>query len=227
MLPNIPAYLYSSAGPGGAKLPQGLFIIADRMAQWGWLAPGARLSDVVPRGTIIVAGFSGFLLASGFVAARVAGDAKFAGVMDALGSRQRECLIVGALLFCGCFVAGTSIAYRDVLLLFAIPALLPLQYEAGLSPFVRGTAWVAIALMWSLFPSNMVDRAFGGLTDDGGAIPTFAFWLAREIAWWWLFIVLSAALLYVAGLVTPLVAVPAEREAVPPTDRSGGHSAAS
>jgi hypothetical protein len=208
MVPNVPRPRFNSAGPGGIKLPEGLFIIADRMAQGGWLRSGGRLSDLVSYAEFVDTTFAGLLILTGLIAVRLAGDAKFTDAMDALGARDRECLTVGALLFCGCFLSGISVAYREVLLLFAMPALLSLQYRPGLSPFVRGTVWVAITLMWSLLSSRLVSLLFGGLSDDGGPIPTFAFWLVLEIAWWWLFAVLAATLLCSSELASIRVAAP-------------------
>jgi hypothetical protein len=91
-------------------------------------------------------------------------------------------------------VAGTSIAYREIFVLFAIPALLSFQYERDLWPLTRWISLLTIPLMWGSYPALIFDLTFGPLGEYGGPIPTFAFWLVREVLWWWLFIVLSAGL---------------------------------
>lgn len=199
MMPNVPLFLYRSMGPGGLNLPEGLYILARQLLPQFWPAPGEVLSPIVSHSKLVGVLYAGFLLASCGVAVSLARNANFAGFITSLGPRQRECLIAGALLFCGCFVTGTSMEYREIMLLFAIPALLSLQYEAGLPPLVRRTVWVAIVPMWALSLSTAVDNMFGPLTANGGPLPTFACWLVLEIAWWWLFTVLAAALLSASG----------------------------
>ena len=55
-----------------------------------------------------------------FLALRQARDAAFAMAVRRLDPRETICLATGALLFCGCFVAGTSIAYREIFVLFGV-----------------------------------------------------------------------------------------------------------
>jgi hypothetical protein len=190
MLPNIPGPMYYSEGPGGRKLPEGLVAFADR---W-W-----HVTEVIPERAASAGLYSVCLLGGVFAALRIARDTKFNEVIGEFRSRERMCLIAGAVLFCGCFVAGTSIAYREILLLFAIPGLQSFRYELRLRPAVRWTVWIAITLMWSSFPSLIAEETFGRLGEHGGPVPTFAFWLLREIGWWWVFIVLAAVVFRVAG----------------------------
>ena len=56
------------------------------------------------------------------------------------------------------------------------------------------TPWLVVLLMWGSFPALLFDLSFGPLRDHGGPAPTFIFWLTREIIWWWLFVVLMAAM---------------------------------
>jgi hypothetical protein len=109
-------------------------------------------------------------------------------------------LLVGALLFCGCFVMGTSNAYREVFVLLALPALLRFGADPSLPRPIRLTAWLTVLAMWGSFPALLCDIWFGKLGPHGGPVPTFAFWAVREAVWWWLFVVLMAALFARAGL---------------------------
>jgi len=210
MFPNIPGPEYSTDGPGGRKLPEGLFIVIDWLARHAWLAPHTRLDDALPRRAAVAGLFAMVLLAALFVALRQAGETAFSTAVRRLTPRETVCMATGALLFCGCFVAGTSIAYREVFVLFALPALLAWRHERGLQPLVRWTAVLTIPLMWGSYPALLFDLTFGPLGPHGGPLPTFAFWLVREILWWWLFIVLSAGLFSIADRMG-LVAINRER----------------
>jgi len=198
MFPNIPGPEYSTDGPGGRKLPEGIFIVIDWVSRHAFLAPGAYLDDTLPRRAAVAALFAAVLLPALFLALRQARDAAFAMAVRRLDPRETICLATGALLFCGCFVSGTSSAYREIFVLFALPGLLAWQHDRRLPSMVRWTAVLTIPLMWASFPALLFDLTFGPLGSHGGPLPTFAFWLAREILWWWLFIVLSAALFQIA-----------------------------
>jgi hypothetical protein len=201
MYPNIPGPQYSTDGPGGRKLPEAIFIIADWMGRHaGLLASGSHLDDFVPRRAAVAGLFAMLMLSAVFVTPRIARDGRFTKAVSALNPRETLCLTVGALVFCGCFLIGTSIAYREIFLLFAIPALLILSHDRDLWRLARWTAWMTIPLMWVTFPAQVLDEVFGPLGDYGGPAPTFAFLLFREIVWWWLFVILTAAILCVAGL---------------------------
>jgi len=198
MFPNIPGPEYSTDGPGGRKLPEGLFVVIDWVARHVWLATGLHLDEVLPRRAAVAGLFAMVLLTALLIALRQARDAAFSMTVRRLTPRENICLTTGALLFCGCFVAGTSIAYREIFVLFALPALLAWRHDRGLPPLVRWTAVLTIPLMWGSFPALLFDLTFGPLGPYGGPLPTFAFWLGREILWWWLFVVLAAGLFRIA-----------------------------
>jgi hypothetical protein len=197
MFSNIPGPEYSTDGPGGRKLPEGLFIIIGRLA--AWFVPALQLDDLIPRRAAVAGVFAMISLPAAFAALRLSRRSAFAEAIRRLTPRESGCLASGALLFCGCFVAGTSIAYRETMVLFAIPALLSFQYEPELPRAVRWAAFMMIPLMWGSYPALLFDIGFGPLHGFGGPLPTFGFWLLREIAWWWLFIILAAALFCIAG----------------------------
>lgn len=198
MFPNVPGPEYWSDGPGGRKLPEGLFAFADRLAHFGGLPPGQHLDDWIPTRAATAGLFALVLLPALFGALRLARNARFGNAMRRLTPREILCLLTGALLFCGCFVLGTSIAYREVCLLFVLPALLSLRHDHTLSRALRWIAPLTILLMWASYPALLLDLRFGPLGHHGGPMPTFAFWLIREVLWWWLFIVLSAGLFCIA-----------------------------
>jgi hypothetical protein len=139
------------------------------------------------------------LLVCAFIALNLARQAAFMTAIRSLEAREKACLAAGSLLFCGCFVAGTSIAYREMMLLFTIPPLIRLGHDSRLFWAVRWTAWIMVPLMWCSYPSMLFDTRYGVLGLTGGPPPTFAFWALREIFWWWLFIVLAAALFGLAA----------------------------
>lgn len=89
-------------------------------------------------------------------------------------------LEIGAWLTVGCFLAGQSIGYRGIILLFALPGLWSLAQAPG-SGFQRVLFRTAIGLvlflMWGEFFRHLVDN----LAPAPGP---FLFWLGRELAWW-------------------------------------------
>ena len=109
-----------------------------------------------------------------------------------LAEREALCLAAGAALMTGCFFAGQSIGYRGVFLLLAMPGLLALGRS---SRVFAVTALLAVFLMWSELFRHAIDSAWPGAA--------FAFWLGRELAWWWVMAALGGALLAFART-TPL-----------------------
>jgi hypothetical protein len=198
MFPNIPGPEYRTDGPGGRKLPEGLFALIDQLAHYGLLKPSTHLDNWLPTRAATAMLFAMLMLPALFASLRLARNDSFATAMRRLNPRETLCLLAGALLFCGCFVLGTSIAYREVFLLFALPALFSLQYDRALPRALRWIAPLTIPLMWATYPALLLDLHHGPLGPHGGPWPTFAFWLVREIIWWWLFIVLAAGLFRLA-----------------------------
>ncbi len=200
MLAHIPGPEYSSDGPGGKKLAEGLFVLADGIARHSGGVSGSHLDGALPRRAWIAGLFALLTLPALLVGLRLARQAKFLAAMGRLGPREKSCLAVGGLLYCGCFVLGTSIAYREVFILFALPGLLRFRRDATLPRAVRWIAWMVVPVMWSSYPALMFDIAFGKLGSYGGPAPTFAFWALRECVWWWLFVILTATLFARASL---------------------------
>jgi hypothetical protein len=181
---NLPRPPYSYDGPGARKLAEGLITFSNCLD-----LAGGTLSR-------LIAGLFAFqVLAAAMGALLLARQAAFSSAFRALSSRESLCLAVGASMFCACFVAGVSIAYREILLLFTIPPLLRLNHHDALSPAVRWTPGMVVFLMWSTLPSRAIELTFGPFPAFAAPSIGFAFWLLCEVLWWWLFIVLAAALL--------------------------------
>jgi hypothetical protein len=187
---NLPRPPYWYDGPGARKLAEGLVVAAYSVV--GKVVPTFR-GQVTPHDSAITVLLGIQLLAAGGMALRLARKPAFSTALDLLNSRETLCLIVGGSLFCGCFAAGVSIAYREILLLFAIPPLLRLSHDHHIGWGVRWLPGMIIFLMWSTLPLRAVEQTFGPLDEAGGPIPTFAFWLICEIMWWASFTVLGAA----------------------------------
>ena len=107
--------------------------------------------------------FAPFLSLAGFLALRLARLPTFGSALSALNARETLRLITGALLFCACFVAGTSLAASaKIVLLFSLSGL---TVFSGNTEFGRGVRWAAPITncppMWSVLPSRMMNTMIG------------------------------------------------------------------
>jgi hypothetical protein len=140
------------------------------------------------------------LLIGGCVA--IGRRAKGAGlpvVLTAVSPRERNLLLLGSAVICGCFFAGQSICYRGIFLLMVLPGLLAISRAApgrearGMS---LGTSVVIVLLMWG----ECFRRALVRTLDTAGLSSFVAnelrvlFWLFRELGWWAVVGILSAIL---------------------------------
>jgi hypothetical protein len=117
--------------------------------------------------------------------------------LELISERSRAFLLVGGALLVGCFFAAQNGAYRGIYFLFVLPAITDL-WRGPVSSAVRQRSILAgacvIFLMWSQF----LDRAREEVLDlfDAPivtlAYSRFAFWLLREIVWWWVVTILLA-----------------------------------
>lgn len=103
-----------------------------------------------------------------------------------LPEAERVFLAIGCLLIVGCFFAGESIAYRGIHLLFVLPALNTLVRTTASATGRRlfaTTRMLTLFLMWR--------EAFHHFAIQllPSALP--AWWVAKELAWWWLIAVLA------------------------------------
>ena len=121
------------------------------------------------------------------------------GAVAALTEEESVFLGIGCVLLLGCFFTGESYRYRGVFFLFVLPGLTALWREAR-APAARavfGTAAAAIVfLLWSVYAGNGMDSAMTalGVPDAAGSLAFAAFWLVRELLWWGVVGVLTAAL---------------------------------
>jgi hypothetical protein len=95
---------------------------------------------------------------------------------------ERVFLTIGAALMVGCFLAGQSVSYRAIHLLFVLPALLTLATKTG-----KHLPRVAVALVIGVMWGDALHVRRGRL--DG------LLWLAVQAAWWIAMTILAALLL--------------------------------
>jgi hypothetical protein len=139
--------------------------------------------------------FGGALICSRLLT-RTALPRDFSRITDS----ERIFLVVGSVLIGGCFFAGQSVGYRGIFLLFVLPGLLAVERLAADSAsrkLYRAAAIVVVLLMWEEFFRIGLERVlvrldFSPLSETLGKL---AFWLARELAWWWIVSVMVAFLL--------------------------------
>jgi hypothetical protein len=176
-LANVPEGHYFTDLFGAVNLPRGLAILDPGLAP-AWL-------ELV----LILAAAAGAVALA------------FQPVVYGAWRRLPECealfLATGAVLMTSCFFAGQSIGYRGVFLLLTLPGLLALARSAkGIAGRIFGaTAGLVVWLMWSELFRHALATASPGAE--------FAFWLGRELAWWWVMAVLGGTLLCFARA-TPL-----------------------
>jgi len=101
-------------------------------------------------------------------------------------------LAVGCLLIVGCFVAGTNVGYRAIMLLFVMPGLFDLKSSDRRrwpNRILTVTLWIVLFLLWKDFFRHAVDIVFGRLDpDQANPLPAdwphLSFFVFRELAWW-------------------------------------------
>jgi hypothetical protein len=174
-LGNVPVPIDFGDGFGARQFPHGLGVLLK--------SPGAATAA-----WCVVCGTS---ISSAILLACTAMLARWHAVMS---EREASCLLAGALLFCGCFIAGPSVGYRGILLLFIMPGLL----RAGTAfRNSRDSRWfnlftvATIALLWNLIPIRYLG-AKSWLGGHAGPLPFMAAWLTRETMSWVVFTFLLA-----------------------------------
>jgi hypothetical protein len=113
---------------------------------------------------------------------------------------ERIFLVVGSALIAGCFFAGQSVGYRGIFLLFVLPGLLAiarLTADPASRKLYRTAAVVVVVLMWEEFLRTGLERLLAalGVAPLSLTLAKLAFWLARELAWWWIVSIMVAFLL--------------------------------
>ncbi|MGH6968498.1 MAG: hypothetical protein ACREEL_06585 [Stellaceae bacterium] len=99
---------------------------------------------------------------------------------------ERVFLAIGCLLIVGCFFAGQSVAYRGIHLLFVLPALNTL---ARTMPSAAGRRMFSVTRVLTLFLMWREALHHFAVSLLPAGLPVW--WLAKELAWWWLIAVLA------------------------------------
>jgi hypothetical protein len=131
-----------------------------------------------------------------------------------LDQPNADFLLAGAALVCGCFFATSNVIYKAIFLLLALPGLLALGHQMPLqlarvafrgacvaivfvlwAPSVRECVRIAVATLgnridWSHVHQSLTDGNNQGM--DRAIL--FVIWLCDQLAWWWIAIVLTAAI---------------------------------
>jgi len=101
-------------------------------------------------------------------------------------------LLAGAALVVGCFVLGQSGEYRAVHLLFVLPAFVAMaSVPGGPGRLAKFTAGIVLIQLWGDLASGVLD-VMAGVAPGGAATSALArlLWAARELAWWWIVVLL-------------------------------------
>jgi hypothetical protein len=131
---------------------------------------------------------------------RILSDTTLRSTFARISDYERIFVVVGSALIVGCFFAGQSIGYRGVFLLFILPGLLAVTRAApdlALRRLCRTAAIVLVLLMWEECFRLGLKAIFDHLDIPQFVdyVQIFIFWLARELAWWWIVSVMVAFLL--------------------------------
>jgi hypothetical protein len=156
----------------------------------------AKLSSLVLLGAAL---YGLLALSAALICLRLLTRTTLRPMLSRIAGYERIFLIVGSALIVGCFFAGQSIGYRGIFLLFVLPGLLAIARGATDS-FLRGlcraTAIVLVLLMWE----ECLRIGLASVLAQLDVPPLFdlliklAFWVVRELAWWWIVSVMVAFL---------------------------------
>jgi hypothetical protein len=177
MAANIPHPSILNTSFGAGQLPEGLGMRLAGVS--GQAGPSCRSRTVF---TIVYGA-----LATGCCLAvwRLARRPGIRGALRHLTERERLCILAGALLVCGCFFAGRSVGYREVVILPALPGLLTLaRVDRPAAGVFRLASGLAVFLLWFPVPQRLIYGLHGVIPGAAGILQAFAFWLCGELCWW-------------------------------------------
>ncbi|MFM5929923.1 MAG: hypothetical protein ACKOPQ_03340 [Novosphingobium sp.] len=119
----------------------------------------------------------------------------------ALTERERNFLLIGALMVIGCFMTSQNIAYRTINLLLVLPSLTALRVVDA-PRMMKAMTWAAILLLWEELIYRWI-VVFADLTGErtSKAIELSLAWLPRELGWWWIVTMLIAC---TAAIIRPM-----------------------
>lgn len=131
-------------------------------------------------------------------------------LVDAIGqlsAREAHYLIVGAAILCGCFFVVHNVIYRGIFVLLVLPGLFALSAVVDNPPGCRLIRVVCLAIpfaLWTRFFHMGITAASGWSeaplygVDPYVAFPGFTLhyllWIAHEVIWWGLIVLLLAVL---------------------------------
>jgi hypothetical protein len=173
---------------GARSLPYGLLRLFPRFYSVLSITPG-MLEAIVCGITVI--------LAAGLATRR-----DLVNAMARLSEAERMFLLLGSVVLVACFFTGQSYRYRAVFFLCVLPAITTLWTEQRnrLVTLLFGVTTVSVVfLMWGYYLARLVGPIVAMLPGAApmGAGLAAAFWLGREMIWWWVVGVMLAALLVV------------------------------
>lgn len=111
---------------------------------------------------------------------------------------ETQCLIVGALLLAGCFLAGQNIDYRGIYFVLVMPGLLVLRRSASaveVRRFLARMTGAVVFVAWEEVIRGIFSAAASALPNVLRPRAEALFWLGRELVWWWLVAGLAAIVL--------------------------------
>lgn len=185
-LPNVPAGSAFGDMFGAQNLVKGLYSVLRSVS---FPEPTA----VVLAAVVAVAALA--IAASG--AFRLWQDSDWPAAFSRMEPARRWLLTVGALLLVGCFAAGQSVGYRGIFFLLVLPGLFAIGKDPATRSWLprRGAAIVAVLMWEQAIRDNLLSFCVGlGLPLFVTTILVTAAWLAREIAFWMVMILLTMPL---------------------------------
>jgi hypothetical protein len=189
-LPYIPRGTYIEGMFGAKNVPLQLADVAQ-----------AAFGESTALGNVVAAGIAAFLIAGTVaICRRFTMDGQLPTAMTALTDRERNLLVLGSALICGCFFAGQNVWYRAIFLLLVLPGLFAIARAAAARrgrSWALGTSIAIVFLMWEEGFRFGVERTLkmAGVSGTHTAEIHFLFWIFREAVWWWVVAILAAVLL--------------------------------
>ncbi len=180
-LANIPPVPYFTNGFSATSLPYGL---AEHIADRPYLSHH-----------FVGLAFLSALMA--MAAARTWRNLRFLGT-TAIDWSDWEMLLlaIGCLLLTACFFAAPNVDYRGIFFLLVLPGLVHLRGTADSAAVKHWLSWMIAATLFVMWKEFFRHGLYAGLdfvpNERLHEIVEAAFWLGRELIWWWLITGLAA-----------------------------------
>jgi hypothetical protein len=194
MARNLPGFSNFTDAFGARQLPGGIGTALT------FLLPCAGIHnkfilDIADSGGFAFDLYATLLAAAAAIAYRLSRRPDVIAAFAALTPPERGYLVIGAALFCGCFLVLQNGSYRGIEFLLLLPGLCAMA-SLGAGGIFAPTAAAIIFVMWGLTFQQIVAALAGGNAYPmrGGAM-IFLYWILHELAWWWIVSVLLALLL--------------------------------